>query len=235
MSLRERQLLEWKGHQIHRFRSFVVCLLFVCLGLCLCCLFSEVASPVVCGVGLRQIREQFWERNGSKWWLHLIGLLSEVRWCLQQRSTEELQKNCYVALSLTFFSDHVWERISNWAVLKDLCRWEGLGTSGFGGRASEVCAHRPPGRISTAPAAWEIPGTFFIFFLARQRGPSKQPITGRVIDWTDEASKCFMRLQDFTCRPQKLMVWLQTCSGFGGNRTTSITLSSLPFKRLGNL
>ncbi|CAK8990765.1 Midasin (Dynein-related AAA-ATPase mdn1) (MIDAS-containing protein) [Durusdinium trenchii] len=39
VSLRERQLLEWKG--------------------------------------LRQIREQHWERNGSKWWLHLIGLLSE--------------------------------------------------------------------------------------------------------------------------------------------------------------
>eukprot|EP00439_Symbiodinium_sp_Y106_P081285 s348_g20.t1 len=40
VSLRERQLLEWKG--------------------------------------LRQIRERFWERNGSKWWLHLIGLLSEA-------------------------------------------------------------------------------------------------------------------------------------------------------------
>ncbi|CAE7306236.1 mdn1 [Symbiodinium natans] len=40
VSLRERQLLEWKG--------------------------------------LRQIRERFWERNSSKWWLHLIGLLSEA-------------------------------------------------------------------------------------------------------------------------------------------------------------
>eukprot|EP00435_Cladocopium_sp_Y103_P050180 s923_g15.t1 len=39
VSLRERQLLEWKG--------------------------------------LRQIREQHWERHGAKWWLHLIGLLSE--------------------------------------------------------------------------------------------------------------------------------------------------------------
>ena len=28
--------------------------------------------------GLRQIREQHWERHGAKWWLHLIGLLSEA-------------------------------------------------------------------------------------------------------------------------------------------------------------
>ena len=60
VSLRERQLLEWKGcHQ--KLPQF-----------------SSDFHPCRADGGLRQIRERFWERSGSKWWLHLIGVLSEV-------------------------------------------------------------------------------------------------------------------------------------------------------------